>query len=92
MDTSTPVDIYTSDDYAGLEVGCLRFYYGYEITTTPEDEDDPGEWCFQCTDSGHVVCTFPRSALVPAPDDGTPYSGVLAGIGMMIQRGDIAIN
>lgn len=31
-----------SDDYAVLEAGGLRFYFGYEFTTGGDD----GEWCF----------------------------------------------
>lgn len=35
-----------SDDYAVLEAGGLRFYFGYEFTTAKDDDDDSGEWCF----------------------------------------------
>ena len=35
------IEIYYSDDYAGLISGNKAFYYGYEVT------DSSDEWCFQ---------------------------------------------
>jgi hypothetical protein len=38
-----------SDDYAVLTAGGLRFYFGYEFTTSDSDDGDDeggGEWCF----------------------------------------------
>jgi hypothetical protein len=41
---------YRSDDYAGLKIGKLEFYAGYEyryIADLPEnEEDDGGDWGF----------------------------------------------
>ena len=40
------VEIYSSDDYAGMVSGKLSFYYGYEEA----DEDD--DWCFLAKENG----------------------------------------
>ena len=37
-------EVYYSDDYAGIDAGNLRFYYGYEVIKRVKDEE---EWCFQ---------------------------------------------
>lgn len=48
-------EIYYSDDYAGLDAGDLRFYYGYEVTKQIDDEDE--EWCFNVLKDGiEVFC------------------------------------
>ena len=46
-------EIYYSDDYAGLDAGDLRFYYGYEVTLQVDDEDE--EWCFNVVKDGKEV-------------------------------------
>ena len=44
------VEQYYSDDYAGLESGNLKFYYGYEVED-PLTED----WCFQVKKDGKEI-------------------------------------
>lgn len=51
------LSVNTNDDYACVSQAnpektwedapnTLMFYYGYEFTERPDDEDDPGDWCF----------------------------------------------
>ena len=42
------VENYYSDDYAGLDSGNLKFYYGYEVTDLTNNE----MWCFQVKKDG----------------------------------------
>lgn len=46
-------EIYYSDDYAGLDAGDLRFYYGYEVTLQVDDEVE--ECCFNVVKDGKEV-------------------------------------
>jgi hypothetical protein len=57
------VEVYKSDDYAGLEAGKYEFYYGYEVTevTSTDDEGYENEsWCFQVKVKGKIVMTLTR--------------------------------
>lgn len=72
---------YYSDDYAGLESGNLKFYYGYEVV----DEND--NWCFQVRESGEVIFKISR----PEIEKSLKYSQLytcndylIAGIGMWL--------
>lgn len=69
----TGIDVYTSDDYAGLSLGNLHFYYGYEVT-----EDD--EWCFTVTKGDRELFKMPMSKLHPEKDE-VPFWYLVAGIG-----------
>lgn len=47
------IKTYEASDYAGLEFGRFKFYYGYEEKLGPEpseDEDDEREWAFVVTE------------------------------------------
>jgi hypothetical protein len=40
---------YSASDYAGIQTRNAQFYYGYERTQWPDNEDDQGDWCFVAT-------------------------------------------
>ena len=45
------MQVYEASDYAGMETGNIRFYYGYERV------DDDDDWCFAVfIDGEEVVC------------------------------------
>lgn len=76
------VEQYYSDDYAGLDAGNLRFYYGYEVED-PETED----WCFQVKKDGKEIYRATRTEIEKAADarqldDVKDY--LMAGIGMWL--------
>ena len=46
------MEIYRSDDYAGIKIGKYNFYAGYEykyIAGLPEEDDDDIDWGFVVT-------------------------------------------
>ncbi len=45
-------EVYYSDDYAGIDAGNLKFYYGYEVVKKVDEEE---EWCFQVKKDGKEV-------------------------------------
>lgn len=53
------VNIYHSNDYAGLDAGKFQFYYGYEATD-PKNND---MWCFQVKENGQEVFNITRSEI-----------------------------
>lgn len=50
---ATGANAFWSSDYAGADIGELRFYYGYEVTTG----DD--EWCFEVSRGDETLFTKP---------------------------------
>ena len=54
-------EIYYSDDYAGLNAGDLRFYYGYEVIKKFDNEDE--EWCFNVVKDDKEIFCKPTSEL-----------------------------
>lgn len=87
---------FVNDDYIGLDVGDLSFYYGYEVTTCPHkadadyhscevDDCDP-EWCFQLKRNKQVIVTIPTSQL-NARDKFSVTENLLSAIGLCISRG-----
>jgi hypothetical protein len=76
------VEQYYSDDYAGLESGKLKFYYGYEVED-PETED----WCFQVKENGREVFRRTRTEIEKSIDNrqlDMPQDYLVAGIGMWL--------
>jgi hypothetical protein len=77
----TGIHIGVSDDYAVLDCGGLRFYYGYEYTVPPtvDDDDDDGEWAFVAWQNGNEVLRLPTSEVHPVTRE-YPMFYLLAGI------------
>ncbi len=77
--------IYTSDDYCGLELKKVTFYYGYEEALCPfhklkDCECDEKEWCFVVKEKGKETTRIPKSKLHPEADE-EPFWYLVAGIG-----------
>ncbi len=76
------VEQYYSDDYAGLDAGNLKFYYGYEVV----DEEDKDMWCFQVKKDGKEIHRITKNQIdkfvanTDQLDDVRDY--LIAGIGM----------
>lgn len=76
------VEQYYSDDYAGLESGNLKFYYGYEVED-PLTED----WCFQVKKDGNEIYRATRSKIEESVNNrqlDMPQDYLIAGIGMWL--------
>lgn len=76
------VQQYYSDDYAGLESGNHKFYYGYEV-----EDCLNGDWCFQVMKNGKEDYRITRSEIDKEITDGqldTPQDYLLAGIGIYL--------
>lgn len=76
------VEQYYSDDYAGLESGNLKFYYGYEVED-PLTED----WCFQVKKDGKEIYRATRSKIEESVNNrqlDMPQDYLIAGIGMWL--------
>lgn len=67
-----------ASDYATLDTGRLRFYYGYEET------DSNGDWCFAVEYNGVEQMRIPSSGLKCDKFEVTEC--LLTGIGMWLQR------
>ena len=89
FEESTGIHIYTSDDYCGLELPFIHFYYGYEETYCKkhgknkdcEDRDcEKNEWAFTVTIRKKEVMRIPKSKLHPEKE-GQPFWYLIAGIG-----------
>ncbi len=87
------IDVYCSDDYAGLKAGKYKFYFGYEETMCPikshkEDCEDNGckkrEWCFVAIVNNKEIMRIPVSKLYPKKEE-EPMFFLLAGIGLFLQ-------
>lgn len=87
----TGIDVYTSDDYCGLEANGVSFYYGYEVTMCPvnshKNSDDcyeknceKREWCFVATEKDKEVMKLTKSQLHPEEEE-EPFWYLIAGIG-----------
>lgn len=94
------MDVYTSDDYCGLEAGRYQFYYGYEEVwcvdhgpACPEGYDcEKSEWAFTAQIDGKEVMRLPKSKLHPEKGE-VPFWYLVAGIGHFLKldvenRGD----
>jgi len=53
----TTEEIYTASDYAGIDAGDFRFYYGYEQT----DADD--NWLFVAHQNGKKIMSYTAEQL-----------------------------
>ena len=89
------MQVYGSDDYAGLEIKGLKFYYGYEATfckkhgkdPTCEDDHDceKAEWCFTVTKGKKEIMRIPASVIEKkAKDHDIPMPIIYVCIGMGI--------
>ena len=82
------MDVYTSDDYCGMESGRYEFYYGYEETWCPKHkaecpddyECDLSEWAFTAKVDGIEEMRLPKSKLHPVKGE-VPFWYLIAGIG-----------
>lgn len=76
------VEQYYSDDYAGLNSGNLKFYYGYEVIDGLTDD-----WCFQVKKDGKEVYRVTRKKIEESIDNrqlDKPQDYLIAGIGMWL--------
>lgn len=101
MSNKTPrVNAYTASDYAGLSVGGVAFYYGYEFDLRgeadegwAEEHDSRG---FEARIGEVSVCRIPYDDLAKNPD--CPRGGwecanmLLFGIGVALATGKIVVN
>lgn len=92
-------EIYASGDYAGMEVGDWKFYYGYEQTVAgdyaatqeaqdnPDGDDENPEWAFVAWYMGSEMARIATSDLHPEANYDTLYQNLLAGIMHLIRDG-----
>lgn len=76
--------IFSSDDYAGLEIKGLEFYYGYEIVDEKTDD-----WCFTVTQKDKEVFRLTRTQIEKKTEDFSsddPMYYVTAGIGIWLAQ------
>ena len=89
---SKPLDVYFSDDDAGMTTGRFSFYFGYEATVCPHhgnDSDcecDERDWCFTASEGGEEVARFTCAELDADLKDhfNEPPVLLLAGIGRFL--------
>ncbi len=90
------IQVYTSDDYCGLSVGNISFYYGYEVSFCPikshkteddcyEKDCDKREWCFTAEKDGKEILKMPQSKIHPREDE-EPFWYLVAGIGHYLKN------
>lgn len=89
------LNVYGSDDYAGMVGELFAFYFGYEATLCPTHGKDSQcecdkEWCFTASHRGEEIVRFGQSELdrlsgAPCPDD--PFACLLVGIGGYLDGG-----
>lgn len=86
FEDQTGIDVYWSNDYAGLKSGRYRFYYGYEHTVPPEpdDDDEDAEWAFVAWVDGEEVMRLPTSEVHPSERENMIFY-LLAGIGHFLR-------
>lgn len=76
------VEQYYSDDYAGLESGNLKFYFGYEV-----EDPETGEWCFQVKKHGNEIYRITSKEIESTTNNRqleNPQDYLIAGIGMWL--------
>lgn len=90
------MDIYRSDDYAGIKIGNKEYYYGYEHTWCKKhqkidckdetcDEQSKKEWIFIVLYKGEIIQFYPTGYLkrkFKNIDDNDMYSFLAAGIAL----------
>ena len=77
------LEMYASGDYAGLAVGDLHFYYGYEVTD-PETDD----WCFTVKRKDKEIFRATETELTDAVDRSLNemQDYLLVGIGLWMKQ------
>ena len=89
------IAVYYSDDYAGLELDGISFYFGYEETKCKRHkrncECEDNEWAFTVTKDKKIIMKLSQSELIkfisyqsPKDFDDEPYGFLLAGIGIYL--------
>ena len=76
------VEQYYSDDYAGLDAGNLKFYYGYEVV-----DEKTSDWCFQVKKNGKEVYRLTETEIRESVDTrqlDSMQDYLLAGIGIWL--------
>lgn len=58
--------LYETGDYAGLEAGGYKFYYGYEYDRTPDDIESI--WGFRASKDDRVIFEIPYEEMLKHPD------------------------
>ena len=93
------LDVYYSDDYAGLELDDIQFYFGYEETKCKKHKNNCGcedsEWAFTVIKGKRqkLLMKLSQSEIdekisYQSPKDfvDEPYGYLLAGIGIYLKR------
>ena len=81
------LDVYSSDDYAGMVSPRFAFYFGYERTFCPNHGNDAqcgcdeNEWCFTVRHRGEEVARYTQLELDEVVKTDEPYEYLLVGIG-----------
>lgn len=93
-----PINYYRAGDYAGLEFGKYKFYFGYEETICPkhgreygaceEAECARGEWAFVVRKDEKELMCIPESKLKKLTDEeiDEPEQGLVVGIGYYLSQ------
>lgn len=96
-DKSDALEVYFSDDYAGMKSPRFDFYFGYEATLCSHGADSRDcecekDYCFTATHKGEEVARYTQAELdeavtyaSPKLDFGEPYGYLLAGIGRYLK-------
>lgn len=86
------IDVYAKSDYAGLRVGGIEFYFGYEDTFCEEhgticcvDYCDESEWAFVVKRGSDELMRIPKSKLHPIVGEEMMFY-LLAGIGHYLKQ------
>ena len=95
IESKSKVQVYTSDDYAGMECKKYNFYFGYEHTyckkhgndskLCSETDCDNVEWAFVVEDKkGKELFRLPESKLITEVN--APLVGLVHGIGQFLNK------
>lgn len=76
------VSTIVASDYAVLDVGNYKFYYGYEETAN--NNEGAEEWAFVAKKGNRELMRLGTSQLTLGPDQFDVTANLLAGLGMFI--------
>jgi hypothetical protein len=78
--------MYSNDDYAGMTIGQLEFYYGYEVTKCLkhpnkseeycEEKECEREWCFEVSLRDKSIWIISKSELKKKNPETSLYSPI----------------
>lgn len=80
------MNICSASDYAGLEAGKFRAYYGYEQIWKNPNDPDGEQWAFVLWINGIEKMRVPTTQLDDLGNYGSPKDYLLAGITLYLSR------